>query len=165
MSILLAQVFNQDISFRKATPEDSEWAYGFFKQSIGHIIEAQLGKWDDVAQRRFFFEYDQFPTENSVIIMRHGEPVGFTEIRESDDKVWIPHIYLRDDVQRLGLGSFICEKALAVAQFIDKPLKAETLKLNTAPQAMFTKLGFIQTGENKYEFTFTHRDTISNQPA
>jgi ribosomal protein S18 acetylase RimI-like enzyme len=136
------------MAFRKADSEDRLFVERVYFETQRHIIEALFGwRGDEVERRKFEESYDM---ENSAIILVEGEEIGWLTVQHLPDHIHLDSIYLRDEWQRLGIGTRILCGLVREAADARVPLRLSTAKINKARQ-LYQRLGFEAVREDDFK--------------
>ncbi|MBS1592980.1 MAG: GNAT family N-acetyltransferase [Bacteroidetes bacterium] len=132
-----------NISWRKATEADREFFRRVHHGSYRQVIEAIFG-WDEALQDRL--ANNDFDTRNIHIIYKGGDRCGVLGWMETADSIEIGPLYLTDDYQGSGIGTWIARDF--ISRYRGKNLILKTLKSNERAKALYERLGFIVTEAN-----------------
>lgn len=152
-----------EIEFRKATPEDLEFAYAYlFRPGIERFVrELNNDVWPD---SRYDFFRKGFADPDMMMITHNGMDIGCFCISRTDTAIILQRVYLLPEYQRQGIGAKLVEIALAEAHAQQKPLELEVLENNAPAISSYKKAGFVQcsgiivNGWNR-KFEMRHKDT------
>jgi ribosomal protein S18 acetylase RimI-like enzyme len=130
-----------DIRLRPATPADDEFLYDLHRRTLGDVIEATWGPWNDAVQREFHNAW--FAPETVEIVLVHGRPAGMLQAAMADDATfYISRIELAPDVQGLGVGTTLLRQLIDHARASGaSAVELHVLERNRARE-LYERLGF-----------------------
>ena len=132
-------------NLRQAVETDLEPMMRIGHEGIRPYVE-QLFGWDQADQERRFRE--SFDVTTISIVRVDGQDIGYLDIEDSDDHVFLAGIYLDKDYRRRGVGSELIVDLLKSCQSRSKPLGLRVLRTNPA-QRLYKRLGFRTIGETE----------------
>jgi GNAT superfamily N-acetyltransferase len=137
----MIQIKNKQYEIRTADPaQDLEWAYALFKLNMNPYIVKMLGEWPEKIQYEFFSE--GFYTMPIQIVMHDGVRLGCYAIFEEGPRVTVQRMYMDPTWQGSGIGSWVVDKAVKLAQAVRKPLATEVLANNEPAIKFYLHKGF-----------------------
>jgi len=101
----------------------------------------QLWGWDQADQERRFRE--NFDLTRIEIINIDGQDIGYLDVENHDDHVFLAGIYLARQFRRRGVGAELIGDVLSSCRSLRKPLRLRVLRPNPA-QHLYARLGFRQ---------------------
>ncbi|MFF0342716.1 GNAT family N-acetyltransferase [Kribbella sp. NPDC004875] len=130
-----------DIRLRPATPADDEFLYDLHRRSLGDVIEATWGPWDDAVQRRFHQAW--FHPETIEIVLVGGERAGMVQAAAATaDTFYISRLEIAPEVQGRGVGTALLHLLMDRArQAGASVVELHVLGLNRARE-LYERLGF-----------------------
>lgn len=82
----------------------------------------------------------------------HGKPIGFLSCKIESDKVYISKIYLKAETRGNGLGKFLLNRAIDLAeQNGKKSIYLNVNKYNTDSIAFYERNGFVKIDEGVFD--------------
>jgi GNAT superfamily N-acetyltransferase len=135
-----------DVRLRDATPADSDFCYALHEAALGPHVAAVWG-WDDAVQRGFHER--GFDPPNTKIIMVDGRDAGRLDVRRRPDEIFLGLIELLPAYQGKGVGGRLVRDLVAEAAAHGQVVRLEVLAVNTRAQALYTRLGFRETGRDE----------------
>ena len=142
-----------DISLRRAEAGDLAFARGIYFETMRWIIERLFG-WDEAREVAKFAA--QFIPSEVCIIRIDGEDIGWLQIEERPDSIFLKQLYVAPSHQRRGIGGAVLDGLLATAQAKGKPVELGVVKINPA-RALYDRHGFRVTHEDEYK-VYMRRD-------
>ena len=122
-------------------------------------FEAQLGHWDEEDARRRLLSTDP---EDHEIIEVDGQPVGFSLVRTTEEKIHVYRLFLLPSHQGLGIGSAILHRLCHRADSHQIPIILRILKVNPA-RRLYERFGFVTTDETKTHYNMSRQPVPRNQ--
>ncbi|TWP47556.1 GNAT family N-acetyltransferase [Lentzea tibetensis] len=132
-----------DITLRPAAPADDEWCFQLHKAALGDVVAATWG-WDDDVQRDHHAK--SFRPGAWQIIVVDGQDAGVLIVERRPAEVCLARIEIHPGHQGRGVGTRLVEDLLAEARHRDQPLVLEVIEANHRAQALYERLGFVETG-------------------
>ena len=135
---------------RPATPADYTWLWELKRLTMRPYVEQTWGGWDDDAQEKFFRR--SFSSETVQIVVVASRNAGLLHVEREPDAIFLANIQIHPEFQNDGLGTAVIRALLDSAQALNLPVRLQVLKVNTAAQRLYARLGFVPSGE-----TLTHQ--------
>lgn len=133
-----------NLTLRKAGPDDSEFAYGARKAAYREYVE-QVKGWDDVEQRRL--HEGRFRTQDFRVINLAGTDVGITAVVVSHECVKVNQMFVLPEHQGRGIGRRCMLLVMDEARRRDLPVRLRVMKVNPRARAFYERLGLTRIGE------------------
>ncbi|HWA85437.1 MAG TPA: N-acetyltransferase [Opitutus sp.] len=137
-------------TLRPATEADYDWLWHLKRETMRPYVVLTWGAWDDDAQEKFFRR--SFSPETIQVVGVAGHDAGLLHVEHENDEIFLANIQIAPEFQNGGLGTAVIVALLEVARRLRRPVRLQVLKVNTAAQRLYTRLGFTSAGE-----TATHR--------
>jgi GNAT superfamily N-acetyltransferase len=137
-----------DLTLRKATPSDSEFAYFTKRTAFREYVEKVWG-WDEDEQRELHEQ--RYRAQDFRIINLAGTEVGILAFVVAGDCVRLHQLFLLPEHQGKGIGRKCMFLIMEEARQLGLPIRIRVLKVNPRALAFYKRLGFVCTGE-----THTH---------
>ncbi|MGH9885742.1 MAG: GNAT family N-acetyltransferase, partial [bacterium] len=109
---------------------------------IRPYVEALWG-WNQDEQERRFREH--FAPARASIVQVEGRDVGYLELEEHPDHLFLAGIYLSAGQRGKGLGRSLMLELMERARELAKPVRLRVLQPNPA-RRLYERLGFVSTG-------------------
>jgi ribosomal protein S18 acetylase RimI-like enzyme len=136
------------IELRPAVPQDYGFARAVHVETLRPYVSA-WGPWDEDARRA---EFDAlWRPENTSIILSDSIRVGWLEIRETREEIFLKQLFVAPPHQRQGIGSAILRHLIEEWAHTGKPMALFVLKNNPAV-SLYKRFGFRVTGEIDHRF-------------
>jgi ribosomal protein S18 acetylase RimI-like enzyme len=131
---------------RPARSDDFQFCWSLYRDLMKPLT-TELLEWNESGQRRTI---EQSLTDSGTsIIVVGGSDIGWLQIRETSEELYLGQLYIAPAMQNRGIGTKIvrqlCEKACQEG----KALTLEVMKNNRA-RLLYERLGFITLGSSKY---------------
>ena len=141
-----------NIIYKMYNNNDYEFVYKLKKEAYIDYVIKYYGVYDDNDQRKRFDNRINEVKDNTYIIIYNNKKVGFYTINEYKDIIELENICILKEYQGLGIGT----KVLCDIINKNKDIKLQYFKNNPVVK-LYTKLGFIPDGENKYHYKMIRR--------
>jgi len=138
---------------RPATTEDIAFARELYFGTMRYITD-RLSDWNEAEQVARFAE--RFLLEEVRIIVRDDKDVGWLQVGETDEEIFLKQIYIDPGSQNQGIGSRLVANLLERARRANKPVRLGVVKINPA-LALYQRLGFAITSEDEFKFYMEKR--------
>lgn len=142
------------LKIRKARATDSGFVFAAKKAAFREYVE-QIWGWDDTYQKELHNR--RFASQNLRIIQFNGTDVGFISTSNSPDTLKVNQIYILPDYQGRGIGTACMRGIIDDANFEQKPVTLQVLRINTRATAFYERLGFTIVDENATHFQMKRR--------
>ncbi|RZT16701.1 ribosomal protein S18 acetylase RimI-like enzyme [Kribbella sp. VKM Ac-2569] len=131
----------EDVHLRPATTADDEFLYDLHRRTLGDVIEATWGPWDDDVQREFHRKW--FAPETVEIVLVGGRRAGMVQAAMTDAATfYISRIEIAPEVQGGGVGTTLLRGLLDRARASGaNVVELHVLQLNRARE-LYERLGF-----------------------
>ena len=134
-----------NLRLRKATADDSEFAYRTKKASFKKYVEKVWG-WDEKEQRQL--HQRRFASQDFQVIQVSGIDVGVFSIVRQPDCVKVNQMFILPEYQNRGIGAACMIRIIEDAALSGLPVRLQILKVNTRAFAFYQRLGFRSIGES-----------------
>ena len=132
------------LTLRKASPNDSEFAYCVKKAAFREYVEKVWG-WDEDAQRQLHEQ--RFEAQDFRVINLAGTDIGVMASVTAHDSVKVNQLFLLPEHQGKGIGRECMLLIMEEARRLALPVRLRILKVNPRALAFYERLGFVRTGE------------------
>jgi GNAT superfamily N-acetyltransferase len=133
-----------DLTLRKADPNDSEFAYCTRRAAFREYVE-KGGGWDDDEQRRLHDR--RFGAQDFRVINRANVDVGIMAVAVAPDCVKVNQLFLLPEHQGKEIGRGCMLRIMEEARRLRLPVRLRVMKTNPRALAFYERLGFIATGD------------------
>jgi ribosomal protein S18 acetylase RimI-like enzyme len=106
---------------------------------------SKIGRWDENRLVRLF--QVGLKSEGMQIICADDRDIGFVQVVEFFDRLYLRQLHLIDGFRGRGIGSKLIEAQFKRAAAFGKPVTLEVLHGNSAKR-LYLRLGFRVTGED-----------------
>ena len=141
-------------SIRPAMEDDLDELFVIHRAALGEYVAATWG-WDDTWQVAFFREH--FRPEVRSVIAVVDRLIGFLDVAERDECVWLENIEIGPEYQGKGIGTAIIQALMSRARATGAPLKLQVLKVNERAEALYGRLGFRGASETSTHLLMEYR--------
>ncbi|HLC30177.1 MAG TPA: GNAT family N-acetyltransferase [Dehalococcoidia bacterium] len=132
------------LTLRKASPNDSEFAYCAKRAAFKEYVE-KVKDWDEDEQRHLHEQ--RFETQDFRVINLAGTDVGIMAVVVAPDCVKVNQLFLLPEHQGKDIGRRCMLLIMEEARELDLPLRLRVMKVNPRALAFYRRLGFVRTGE------------------
>jgi GNAT superfamily N-acetyltransferase len=136
------------IRLRPATADDLPFARGLYFETMRWIIERHFG-WDEQAEIGKFDR--QFVPGEVQVVLRGEQAVGWLQVEELGDHLFLKQMYVRPQDQRRGIGTGLLATVFDRARSLGKPVRLGVVKFNPA-RRLYERTGFRVISEDQYKF-------------
>ncbi|MGB2697207.1 MAG: GNAT family N-acetyltransferase [Candidatus Zixiibacteriota bacterium] len=133
-----------NLTLRKARPEDSEFAYCVKRAAFREYVEKVWG-WDEDEQRQLHEQ--RFRAQDFRVINLVGTDIGIMAVVVAPDCVRLNQLFLLPEHQGKGIGHECMLLIMEEAHRLGLPVRLRILKVNPRALAFYKQLGFTRTGE------------------
>jgi ribosomal protein S18 acetylase RimI-like enzyme len=136
----------EDVRLRPATTADDDFLYDLHRRTLGDVIEATWGPWDDDVQRQFHRAW--FTPETVEIVLVGGQPAGMIQAAPADATTFfVSRIEIAPEVQGRGIGTALLRLVVGRAKEAGASVvELHVLGLNRARE-LYERLGFEVVAE------------------
>jgi GNAT superfamily N-acetyltransferase len=145
---MAAERIPMSISLRPATADDLPFARGLYYGTMRTITD-RLPDFDMAAHDARFVE--RFALAEVRIVMRGGRDIGWLQVAESADEIFLKQLFLEPASQRQGIGTGLVRDLIERGRLTGKPVRLGVVKMNPA-LALYRRLGFAVTSEDDVKF-------------
>lgn len=135
----------QNLKLRKATADDSEFAYQTKKAAFREYVEKVWG-WNEDEQRQL--HQRRFTSQDFYVIQVSGNDVGVMAIVRQPDCVKVNQMFILPEYQGKGIGAVCMNQIIKEATASRLPIRLQVLKVNHRAAVFYKRLGFRKTGES-----------------
>ena len=133
-----------NLTLRKARPNDSEFAYCVKRAAFKEYVEKVWG-WDEDEQRRLHEQ--RFGAQDFRVVNLAGKDIGIMAVVVAPDCVKVNQLFILPEHQGKGIGRKCMLLIMDEAYRAGSPVRLAVLKLNPRALAFYQRLGFVRTGE------------------
>ncbi len=132
-----------NLRLRKATADDSEFAYEVKKAAFRKYVEKVWG-WDEEEQRQLHKK--RFASQDFQVIEVSGIDVGIFSMVRQPDCLRVNQMFILPEYQNKGIGEACMMNIIEDAEASKIPVRLRVLKVNSRAMAFFQRLGFESIG-------------------
>ena len=140
---------------RAATPEDFDFAWTLYRDLMKSMTEA-LVRWNQASQKAVVRE--AVSHRGSAVIVVEDKSVGWLQVVDRGDAIYLAQIYLRASSQNRGIGSAIVQELCARARREGKAVTLEVMKNNPA-RSFYLRRGFSIIGQSEHKLELRWRES------
>jgi GNAT superfamily N-acetyltransferase len=134
-----------NLRLRKATADDSEFAYRTKKAALRKYVE-QVWGWDEEEQRQLHER--RFASHDFQVIQASGIDIGILAIVRKPECVKLNQLLILPEYQSRGIGTACMMRIIEDAAASELPVRLRVLKVNSRGAAFYQRLGFRSIGES-----------------
>ena len=136
-------------TLRPAEPGDFDFAWALYR-SLMRGLSRELGLWHETAQRAMI--RSAVNGGEASIILAGTRPVGWLQVQDADDVIYVHQLYIGAEHQGQGIGTAILSEILARARRRSKPVHLWVMRNNTRARQLYERLGFLTVDEDRVKF-------------
>lgn len=136
------------LQYRKAEPQEMDWAYRLFKAVMQQYISDTWG-WNELFQRHSFEAH--IPASGFLIASTDNADIGGYSIQQKPDHLHLEMLLIEPQWQNQGYGTVIMQRLQAQSRQLQLPLRLSVLKNNPA-FSFYQTLGFRIENEDSYRY-------------
>ena len=133
----------KNLQIRKATADDSEFAYQTKKSAFRGYLK-QVSDWNEDEQRRL--HQRRFAEHDFRIIQLSGVDVGILAMSRQPDCINLHQLFILPEYQSKGIGEAVLTFIIEDTAASKIPVRLRVLKVNPRALMFYQRLGFKQTG-------------------
>lgn len=135
------------LRFDAAKPTDAKRLANLRVKAMQLSLEA-VGRFNQERARRRFL--DTFVPEDTTMVFSGKQLLGFFELRDREDHLYLDHFYIAPEEQGRGIGSMILQWILRDAAERDLPVRLMALK-GSAANKFYRLHGFEVTDQEEFD--------------
>jgi ribosomal protein S18 acetylase RimI-like enzyme len=112
-----------------------------------HAHIQEIWGWDESWQRSNFEE--EFASAETSVIEDGGRIIGYFQILNEDDRIYLLDLVISAELQGRGIGSGVIKALQQLASARNVPLQLAVFRTNPQAQRLYKRLGFVQVGETE----------------
>ena len=141
------------ITLRAATIEDLGFAGELYLETMRYITD-RLPQFDEGQHMAKFAE--RFLPNEVRIVVAAGEDIGWLQVSETGDEIFLKQIFLQPACQGRGIGSQLIVDLIERSRQTRKPVRLGVVKNNPAVR-LYRRLGFQLTSEDDFKYYMEKR--------
>ena len=134
-----------DMRIRRATHEDSEFAYQTMKTAFREYAE-QVWGWDEERQRKLHLT--RFASDDFFVIEFSGNNVGILATDQAPDSLKVCQLFILPGYQNTGIGTACMQTVIEEAKSKSLPVSLKVLRINVRAVSFYQSLGFKTARES-----------------
>jgi GNAT superfamily N-acetyltransferase len=132
------------LTLRKASPNDSEFAYCTKRAAFKEYVE-KVEAWDEDEQRQLHKR--RFGEQDFRVINHAGIDVGIMGVVKTPDCVKLNQLFILPEHQGEDIGRRCMLLIMEEARQLGLPVRLRVMKVNPRALAFFQRLGFVRIDE------------------
>ena len=141
------------ITLRAATIEDLHFARQLYLETMRYITD-RLPDFDEARLTASLTE--PFLPHEVRIIVAEDKDIGWLQVSEADDQIFLKQMFLQPAWQRRGIGSRLLTELIECGRQAGKPVKLGVVKINPATR-LYRRFGFAITSEDNFKYYMEKR--------
>lgn len=133
-----------NINLRKATTEDSEFAFETKKAAFRPYVE-MVWDWNEMEQRQMHER--RFLDQVFQVVQLSGTDIGVLVIVPEPDCIKVNQLFILPQYQGKGIGEACMMKIIEDSKKNNLPIRLRVLKVNKRAASFYHRLGFVENGE------------------
>lgn len=136
-------------TLRAARPEDFAFAWTLYRGLMQELSQ-ELGLWHETAQRAMI--RSAVNGGEVSIILAEDRPVGWLQLQDAEDAIYIHQLYIDADYQSRGIGTELLSEIVDRARRQSKPVHLWVMRNNERARQLYERLGFLAVDEDRVKF-------------
>jgi len=149
----VATITPPTITLRAARLDDLGFATQIYLETMRYITD-RLPNFDEPRHMAGFAERF-LPAEVSIIV-GDGKDIGWLQVSETEDEIFLKQMFLQPASQGHGIGSHLLAELLRCGSQARKPVRLGVVKINPAAR-LYQRLGFTITSEDEFKYYMEKR--------
>jgi GNAT superfamily N-acetyltransferase len=141
------------ITLRAATIEDLAFASRLYLETMRYITD-RLPDFDEARHMANFAE--RFLPDEVQIIVESNTDIGWLQVRETEEEIFLKQMFLQPAAQGRGIGSRLLADLIARGRPANKPVRLGVVKINPAVR-LYRRFGFAITSEDDFKYYMEKR--------
>ncbi len=125
---------------------------------MGPLTVELLGRWNETGQKHVVELALTQP--GTSIIADDGSNIGWVQVVESPDTIYLGQLYVTPSSQNRGIGTAILRELTDKARREGKTLTLDVMK-NNRSRALYERLGFRVIGEAEHKLKMQYMETTA----
>lgn len=141
--------------FQKATKLDEAILFDLYCQVMKDYI-AEIWGWDKEWQEKDFIKH--FNPENITVVKQDNKAVGYSQIEEKGNQLYIRMLLLLPNFQRKGIGSQLINTVIEKSRAQSKDISLQVFNINEQAKKFYEHHGFQVYGETPTSFIMVFKN-------
>jgi ribosomal protein S18 acetylase RimI-like enzyme len=146
-------------TFQEATKQDEAVIFDLYGCVMKEYI-TEIWGWDQEWQENDFKKH--FNPENITVVREEKKAIGYSQIEDQGDQLYIRMLLLLPNHQRKGIGSHILNAVIDKAKTQYKGIALQVFKVNEQAKRFYEHHGFHVQGETQSSFTMVFMPDKAN---
>ncbi len=146
-------------SFQQATKHDEAVIFDLYCQVMKEYITGIWG-WDQEWQENDFVKH--FSPENITVVREENKAIGYSQIEDQGNQLYIRMLLLLPNHQRKGIGSRLLNAVIEKAKAQSKGIALQVFKINEQARRFYEHHGFHVQSETPSSFTMVFMPNKAN---
>ncbi len=146
-------------SFRQATKHDETAIFDLYCRVMKKYI-TEIWGWDQGWQENDFIKH--FSPGNITVVWEENKAIGYSQIEDQGNQIYIRMLLLLPNRQRKGIGSRLLNAVIEKAKAQSKGIALQVFKVNEQAKRFYEYHGFQVQGETPSSFTMVFMPNKTN---
>jgi ribosomal protein S18 acetylase RimI-like enzyme len=147
---------SEEFQLRPARSDDFGFAWSLYEELMKPLTVELLGRWSDSGQKQVV-EW-ALAQQDTLIIVKDELDVGWMQMIESPDNLYLGQLYVAPSLQNRGIGTAILRELTDKARRGNKTLTLDVMK-NNRSRLLYERLGFYVIGQSEYKLNMQWQQT------
>jgi len=143
---------------RPARSDDFRFAWSLYEELMKPLTVELLGRWNESGQRQVIEL--ALAQQDTSIIVRDDSDVGWMQVIESADSLYLGQLYVAPSWQNRGIGTAILHDLTNKARGAGKTVTLDVMK-NNRSRLLYERLGFQVIGQSEYKLNLRWQEASS----
>jgi len=141
---------------RAARGNDFRFAWSLYEELMKPLTEELLGRWNEPGQQQVVEM--ALAQEGTSIIVKDKLDVGWMQVIESPDTLYLAQLYVARPLQNRGIGTAILRALTDKVRERSNTLTLDVMK-NNRSRLLYERLGFEVIGKSEYKLKMQWKET------
>jgi ribosomal protein S18 acetylase RimI-like enzyme len=141
---------------RPARSDDFRFAWSLYEELMKPLTEELLGRWNEPGQKEVVEM--AIAREGTFIIVKDKSDVGWMQVIELPDSLYLGQLYVVPSWQNCGIGTAILRRLTDGVRELRKTLTLDVMK-NNRSRLLYERLGFQVIGQSDYKLKMQWKET------
>jgi ribosomal protein S18 acetylase RimI-like enzyme len=147
---------SEEFQLRSARGDDFRFAWSLYEELMKPLTVELLGRWNESGQKEVI-EW-ALARQDTFIIVKDEFDVGWMQVIESPDNLYLGQLYVAPSLQNQGIGTAILRELTDKASRGNKTLTLDVMK-NNRSRLLYERLGFHVIGQSEYKLNMQWQQT------
>jgi ribosomal protein S18 acetylase RimI-like enzyme len=149
-------VSGKAFQLRAARSDDFRFAWSLYEELMKPLTEELLGRWNELGQKQVV--QMALAQQGTFIIVEDKLDVGWVQVIDSPDALYLGQIYVAPPSQNCGIGTAILRELIDKARKGSKTITLDVMK-NNRSRLLYERLGFQVIGQSDCKLKMQWKET------